>query len=223
MKISWQDLSAKFDTYSLRERLLVLFCLLALLTGIWQLAFALPQEKRREQLQGELAQVKTGIQAQEAQRQAFASAVQGGQDSELERLESRLDELNHQLANLSQGLVEARQLPEILQQVLISTTEVRLRRLRTLPVRELQLQPLESGSETREATDNEQATGIFQHRVELEVSASYFQLLALLQQLEALPWRFYWDQLDYQRKDYPRGDIRLRVHTLTAEEGLLGV
>ena len=223
MKTSWQTLSAKFDGYSLRERLLLLFCLLALLVGIWQLAFALPQEKRREQMQNELAQIKTDIQAQEAQRQAFLSAIQGGEDSELARLESRLEELNNQLASLSQGLVEARQLPEILQQVLISTTDVRLRRLRTLPVRELQLQRLESRSDDTDTAESERATGIFQHRVELEISASYFQLLALLQQLEALPWRFYWDQLDYQRNDYPRGDIRLRVHTLTAEEGLLGV
>jgi len=223
VKSNWRDLSAKFDAYSLRERSLVLFCMLALVVGIWQLAFALPQEKHREQLQAELTQVKTDIEAQEAQRQAFASAIQGDQGSKLERLEARLEKLNDQLANLSQGLVEARQLPEILQQVLISTTEVRLRRLRTLPVRELQLQPLKSGSETTEAAEKERATGIFQHRVELEVSASYFQLLALLQQLEALPWRFYWDQLDYQRNAYPRGDIRLRVHTLTAEEGLLGV
>jgi len=59
--------------------------------------------------------------------------------------------------------------------------------------------------------------------VELEVSAGYFQLLDLLQRLEALPWRFYWDRLEYRRSDYPRGHIRLRVHTLTAEEGLLGV
>jgi len=220
MKTSWRVWSEKFDAYSLRERLLLLLCLLALLVGIWQLAFALPQEKRREQMQGELASVKMDIEAQEAQRQAFISAAQGGQDSELERLEARLEKLNSQLANLSQGLVEAQQLPEILQQVLISTTEVRLRRLRTLPVRELQLQRLDTQAEEAEA---ERATGIFQHRVELEVSASYFQLLALLQRLEGLRWRFYWDALDYQRTDYPRGDIRLRVHTLTAEEGLLGV
>lgn len=220
MKINWQVWSEKFDAYSLRERLLLLLCLLALLVGVWQLAFALPQEKHREQMQGELAQVKTDIQAQEAQRQAFTSASQGTEDSELARLENRLEELNRQLASLSQGLVEARQLPEILQQVLISTTDVRLHRLRTLPVRELQLQRLETEAE---ATETERATGIFQHRVELEVSASYFQLLALLQRLEGLRWRFYWDSLDYQRDDYPRGDIRLRVHTLTAEEGLLGV
>ena len=220
MTTSWRGWSEKFDSYSLRERLLLLLCLVALLVVIWQLVFALPQEKRREQMHSELAQIKTDIQAQEAQRQAFLSAIQGGEDSELARLESRLEELNGQLSSLSQGLVEAQQLPEILQQVLISTTEVQLRRLRTLPVRELQLQRLETPAEEAQT---ERATGIFQHRVELEVSASYFQLLALLQRLEGLRWRFYWDQLDYQRSDYPRGEFRLRVHTLTAEEGLLGV
>lgn len=221
---TWQRWSERVEAYSLRERALLLLCVIAVVIGLWQWLFELPEEQRRDQIEQQRAAVANDMQAQQAQLAALVSTESdGGAARELERLQGTLAELDESLASLSQGLVSADKLPQILQEVLISTTELRLRRVRTLPVEELPL----SGSTDRDDVDGAEPgdteTGVYRHSVELEVSGDYFEVLGFLRRLESLSWRFYWDRLDYEVVDYPLGDIRLRVYTLSAEEGLLGV
>ncbi len=220
----------RLEAYSLRERVLLLLCVLAILIGAWQLLFEIPREQRREQIEQQRETVANDIENQRAQLEALASVEDGGSPSgELKALEERVAELDQSLASLSQGLVSAEQLPEILQEVLVSTTELKLRRLRTLPVEELRLSAPANetqANDTAGADESEtspQATGVYRHSVELEVAGDYFEVLSFLQRLESLPWRFYWDRLEYDVSGYPLGEIRLRVYTLSAEEGLLGV
>lgn len=220
----------RLEAYSLRERVLLLLCVLAILVGAWQLLVEMPREQRREQIEQQRETVANDIENQRAQLEALASVEDGGSPSgELRALEERVAELDESLASLSQGLVSAEQLPEILQEVLVSTTELKLRRLRTLPVEELRLSAPADEPEANDAAGsddsgtNPQATGVYRHSVELEVAGDYFEVLSFLQRLESLPWRFYWDRLEYEVSGYPLGEIRLRVYTLSAEEGLLGV
>jgi MSHA biogenesis protein MshJ len=212
------ELVEKIDSYSLRERVLLLVCVLAVLVGIWQLAIEMPQERQRTQLRAELERINGAKSAQVTQVAALSSAlgqaVDGDVFAERETLRARLATLDDDLAALSQGLVSADQLPRILQDVLVSTTSLNLLRVQTLPVQELPL--LGAGEEGG-------STGVFKHSVTLRVSGTYFEVVSFLQTLEELPWRFYWDRLDYKVHGYPRGEIDIRVYTLSAEEGLLGV
>ncbi|WP_347330952.1 hypothetical protein [Marinimicrobium locisalis] len=215
----WQQWSERIEAYSLRERALLLLCVIAVIVGVWQWFFELPQAQTREQLMQQQQTLAKDQQAQQAQVQALMSSGQDtGVTKELATLQAQRESLDESLASLSQGLISADQLPEILQEVLVSTTELRLRRVRTLPVEELPLKATEADAQTEV-----RETGVYRHSVELEVSGDYYETLAFLRRLEALPWRFYWDRLDYEVVDYPQGEIRLRVYTLSAEEGLLGV
>ncbi|UZJ45929.1 type II secretion system protein M [Marinimicrobium sp. C6131] len=219
---TWQRWSERVEAYSLRERVLLLLCVIAVLIGLWQWLVALPEERQREQIEQQRTAVANDRGAQQAQLAALMSTEADSRPAqELAQLQRTLDELDESLASLSQGLVSADQLPQILQEVLISTTELRLRRVRTLPVEELPLSGTTGEAENAESAHT--ATGVFRHSVELEVSGDFFEVLSFLRRLEGLPWRFYWDRLDYEVADYPVGDIRLRVYTLSAEEGLLGV
>lgn len=218
MRYYLDKLAAKVDACSLRERVLLLLCALAVLVGFWQAVVELPQERQRAQLLTELERIQNAESAQASQLAALNSALGRAdgrhQQAERDALQARLASLENELADLSHGLVSAEQLPRILQDVLVSTTRLNLLRVQTLPVQEL---PLVSA-------DAEQSpTGVFQHSVGLQVSGTYFEVLEFLQTLEHLPWRFYWDRLDYKLLEYPRGIIDIRVYTLSAEEGLLGV
>ena len=44
-----------------------------------------------------------------------------------------------------------------------------------------------------------------------------------LKSLESLPWRFSWDSVDYQVKQYPVAETTLRLYTLSFEENWLGL
>lgn len=223
VRVRMQEWMERLDAFSLRERVLLLLCVLAVLIGAWQLLIELPQEQRREQIQQQRDAVAADTKNQRAQLEALASISSGESlTRELEQLRNQVAQLDESLASLSQGLVSADHLPEILQEVLVSTTELTIRRVRTLPVEELHLSAAgDAGSRNDE--QGGPSTGVYRHSVELEVAGDYFEVLNFLQRLEGLRWRFYWDRLDYEVADYPMGEILLRVYTLSAEEGLLGV
>lgn len=214
----WQQTRERFEAQSLRERALLLLCLVAVVIGFWQWLVEIPAEGQRAEMSRELEALASEQQALEAQKAALVSGGPGqSARRELAALESRREALDERLAGLSQGLVSAEQLPEMLQQVLVSTTELRLDRVRTLPVEALPLAGASAGE------DGEAATGVYRHTVELRVSGDFFEVYAFIERLESLPWRFYWERLDYEVAGYPLGEVRLRVYTLSAEEGLLGV
>jgi len=97
-----------------------------------------------------------------------------------------------------------------------------------LPVESIILQPEEtpddsSGLDDSEETDTSLEAGVYKHATALKINGGYFQVLDYLQTLESLPWRFYWDWMSYSVVEYPSAEIEIRVYTLSAEEGLLGV
>jgi len=96
-----------------------------------------------------------------------------------------------------------------------------------LPAQELQLVQTNSdaapAAQPNPAAAEESSAGVYQHAVELRVSGNYNQILHFLIALERLPWRFYWQSLDYKVEHYPNAEVTLRVYTLSSEEGLFGV
>jgi MSHA biogenesis protein MshJ len=217
---SLQELQHKIDALSLRERVLVLLGGLAVIIALWLLLAQNSIDQRRDNLLTQLQSVDRERSAQMAQLAALSgdtsADAERARQQQLSQLTRRVDELDQKLATLSQGLVSADLLPKILEDVLVTTSQLNLVQLRTLPVEAL---PLKGTA----ARNGEMETGVFKHTVALRVSGSYFQVVDFLRALETLPWRFYWERLDYSVERYPRAGIEIRVYTLSAEEGLLGV
>ncbi|WP_111640413.1 type II secretion system protein GspM [Marinimicrobium alkaliphilum] len=218
LQARWRQLAQRFDGFSLRERLLVAAGALAVVVALWLLLVQDPVAERREALRAEQAAVAREQQAQQLQLDALTQRDAAGAPSSLQRqrdnLLARRDNLDERLAALSQGLVSAEQLPSLLEDVLLTTGQLELIQMRTLPVEMLSL---------RGINGDEGSTGVYQHSVALTLRGSYFEVLAFLQALEDLPWRFYWEQLEYAVETYPKAEVKVRVYTLSAEEGLLGV
>lgn len=218
------DLQQKIDGRVLRERGLIFLCALAVVFMLWNFLFYGVAASHQKDLEAQLNSIKTQNQTLSAQIATILSAatIDPDQDkkSTIVQLEAELAVLDSQLNSLSQGLVSAEHLPQILQDVLLKTGELTLVQLQTLPVQELQLAVLDPATDGKDVGTG---AGVFKHEVRLRVTGSYFQLLLFFQTLEKYKWRFYWDQLDYDLAQYPRANIELRVYTLSAEEGLLGV
>ncbi len=139
-------------------------------------------------------------------------------------MQADISGLENQLQSVSQNLIKADQLPQALQEVLEKTSQLTLLEVKTLPAKELQFVALTTEKNTQPAAVSEETSaGVFQHVVELRVSGSYSQVVQLLIALEHLPWRFYWQSLDYNVDHYPNAEVILRVYTLSSEEGLFGV
>lgn len=214
----WWQLEQRFHALSLRERLLVVAGVLAILVALWLLLVQDRVAQQRETLRTEQAAVLRDQQAQRLQLdtllQRQSADAPGSLQRQRDNLLVRRDALDERLAALSQGLVSADQLPSLLEDVLRTTGQLELLQMRTLPVEMLSLRGVDGHGER---------TGVYQHSVALTLHGSYFDVLAFLQALEDLPWRFYWEQLSYTVEAYPGAEVKVRVYTLSAEEGLLGV
>jgi len=230
----WLQISGKIDSLSLRERALALFSILTLLYVLWDSLFFAPQARHATLLENQLASQQAQVKAKQDEWTLFKSISDGGAKSpehlKQQALKQELAVLDERLSSLSQGLVAATDLPLLLQDVLSKSSGLHLVSVQTLAVEPLSLIGGGSESDSAPASSSAQSdstekepAGVYKHSVSLKIKGGYFQVLEYVRRLESLTWRFYWDRLSYSVSTYPQAEIEIRVYTLSAEEGLLGV
>lgn len=64
---------------------------------------------------------------------------------------------------------------------------------------------------------------VFRHGLILEFQGDYFSTLRYLLYLEAMEQSFFWDSFEFEQTLWPEARIRLELHTLSSEEGFIGV
>lgn len=232
MAASLKQLQEKIDERILRERVLIFLSAIALVFMLWNLFIHGGLDKKLQDGRVELAELEKQQTATQGQimtiTQALLSDPARLKKEQISQLKMDINAVETQLQNESQSLIKADQLPQALQDVLLKTSQLTLLEVATLPIHELKLIAADPAAGAIENNSTQslagvRSAGVYEHAVELRVGGSYFQVLQFLTALEALPWRFYWQQLDYKVTQYPNAEIILRVYTLSSEEGLLGV
>ncbi len=230
-----KQLQEKIDARILRERALIFLSAVAVLFMLWNFIIQAPIDNKLQAAQLQLTDVnaqRTAAQTQiTAATQALLSDPNRLKKAQITQLQADIAAVDAQLQNTSQSLINAEQLPQVLQDVLQKTSQLTLLEVVTLPAEELHIasaDELSVNKDTKVSAVGGEKTGtnsigIYQHTVELRVAGNYFQVIQFLRALEGLPWRFYWKALDYHVMEYPNAEIILRVYTLSSEEGLLGV
>ncbi|BFM12069.1 type II secretion system protein GspM [Simiduia litorea] len=210
----------KFEKLQTRERTLVLLVCLAVIYMIWSIAIGSQIDTRAKKLTTQLTESQVKLESQNIELAGLTLKQQQDPDlllkQEALQLARDIEQLDQSLAAMSVGLVPAQELALILESVLLKTGELSLVSLQTLPIEELQL------SAQQDEVNSPPTTGVYRHAVQLTLKGGYFALNDYLLALEALPWRFYWDSLNYQVSAYPRAEIELRVYTLSTERGVVG-
>lgn len=213
----WQMICDRFDGLTLRERGLVLLSVLASVFLLCATVIGKPLAEARQRVDLQTQALNQRISQMALEEAAYQQAAAVDPEVSLRRerddLKARLATLDRELAELSLGLVSAHQLATVLQEVLVRADKLQLRSLQTLPVEPLNLA----------STAGDERAHVYKHSVALVVSGTYFDVLDYLKTLEALGWRFYWEELRYEQEQYPNGLFELRVFTLSTEKGLLGV
>ena len=219
---SLKKIQERIDSRIIRERALIFLTIMAVIFMLWnfvQATIDTKMEATRAQLDT-LATQRITMQTQiAAATQSLLNDPNKIKNEQIKQLEEDIRKLETELQSVSQNLIKAEQLPLALQEVLQKVDQLTLLEVNTLPAQELQFVAADGSSKG----DAENNAGVFQHVVELRVKGSFNQVVQLLISLERLPWRFYWQSLDYKVEQYPHAEIKLRVYTLSSDEGLFGV
>ena len=218
MTLFLRDLMDRFDQLSLRERVMVLVATLGMIALIWDSVFMKPLDKERtgrlqqiDALRAEVSGLEQSIEALAAQG---ATKPAAGNRETADALAAEIQELDRRLVGATSGLIEPKEMSHVLEQMLARAKRLKLHGLRTLPPQAVIAPNTQPGAP---------AAQIYKHGVELELSGNYLDTLYFLQSLEALPWRFFWDRVEYAVEQHPVGRIKLRLYTLGLEEGWIGV
>lgn len=223
MKARIQQLTERFDALNLRERALVSLAVLAVMYLLWDAALMSPEHLRQQQLVGEMYQLNEQMVEVDSQLQTLTASLG---DSEMRRQRQRIAELREALrglasqqAALTVEFIRPQQMASVLRDMLGSERKLTLLKLESLGVQPL-FPPPENEDESAQTYDQPR---IFKHGMRVSFEGDYFATLQYLQALEAMPWRFYWDELDYRVAEYPRARVSITIHTLSLEEGWIGV
>lgn len=135
-------------------------------------------------------------------------------------------QLDQDISNLAGDLVSPDEMTAILTTVLERFTGLELlyfRNQSAVPLRDGVT--AESNSDTNIAlAGDSQITGqVYSHGLTIEFQGDFFSTLKYLRFLEEVSGSFFWDSISFRQVEWPRAHVSLEIHTLSTDEGFIGV
>jgi len=207
------SLQASVDKLSLRERLLVFSTVLMLMGSVWYLSLMEPLTQRAANSRTEIESLQARIETANRSLEDQVLQISGSGTEYQDRFTSvqrRIDAINDSLGDYASELIDPAEMSRVMEGVLKEQSKLRLIRIRNLSP-----EALSASADSRTAT-------FYKHGLEIEFEGSYKACLDYLQEIENLPWRFYWQVLELEVLEYPRNRVRLEVSTLSLDEEWIG-
>ncbi|KJG10537.1 MSHA biogenesis protein MshJ [Photobacterium kishitanii] len=211
MRITWIECQLRFSGLSSREQWLIA---ISGWVAIGFIGVFMVLEPQWLQLKSQMNNVQTTTNNAIAIRNNITVlqrqlAQDPNKDIEVKiaQLTQKNTQLVQQLQQKIGGLVTPTQMPNILEQVLRHSKELRLQSIVSLPAAQLI-----SGEDQ----------GYYIHPLRMTFEGKYFDVIRYLTQLEALPVNYYWRNLNYQVMQYPWAKIELELYTLGESKDFIG-
>lgn len=217
----WEQLVAKVDGMSLRERALIFAAAAFALVALIDALFLNPLLQQQKRLSTQVVQQQEKMKEIQAQ---LATLLQAKQADKNDPQRERIRQLREQIAEgeaflkeTQDKLVPPEKMAHLLEQVLVKNGRLQLVALETLPVSNF----IESAAEAQASA----AAGkqIYKHGVRITVRGSYADLTQYLQTLEKLPTQMFWGMAKMDVVKYPQAELTLTLYTLSLDKTWLQV
>ncbi|MHB8471498.1 MAG: type II secretion system protein GspM [Gammaproteobacteria bacterium] len=226
MKDRIEKIRERIDALSLRERGLLLLSVVFVLYSVWNGVLMGPLTIRHQQLQTQLKQLRTTLATLSEQTGELSAHQRNDPDAavrtKLTALQNEMAVLDQRIAARTQGLIDPVNMAKMLQDVLKSEPGLGMVSVANLPARPLL--DTEAPTATKpDAAVTAGVPGIYRHGMTVTFDGNYLDALHYLRRLEALPWHFYWDSVQFEVVKYPQARFTIVVHTIGLREGWIGV
>jgi MSHA biogenesis protein MshJ len=236
----WQEFSEKFQVITPREQYLILF------TGIVLIAYTLftffidpTLVKNNEIKQRTVNSIseKNSIQSSiTIYEEALADDPNEAMKKQIKTYEKKLKQVDDRLLLLTSELIEPIQMRYALLDLLKVQKGVSLVSFELLEVMPL-MEKQETKSINKAAKDTTQnktnvvaasseplpEMNLYRHGIRIKLTGKYFQLRDYLTQLEAMSWKFFWQEFQYTIKEYPLGEVEIEMYSLSTNKEFIGV
>ncbi len=221
-------LQRQFDQRVVRERLMIIVCVLAI--AAWAsdpllLTPAFKRWKEQRQLAQGMQQAVAQMRQDQIDRQSQSHVLEQQLVQDLATWRRRVQESDASVHQIGGDLVPAADMVAVLRGVLDKTGGLRVRSLQSVPRAEI-------GAAVAGAAPASAASAaalgmppdvghLYRQGVDLEVEGTYDDLLAYCQALEALPQHVLWGGMHLKADRHPRLVLTLRLYTLSPDRNWL--
>lgn len=210
--------AARFNAFSLRERLLLASLLLVGLSFSGWHFYVQPtlkllnlQTLDNERISTEVTTTRATIRQI---RHRITAGVHKEKEQRLVQLQAQLKLVEENLRLKTIKLIDPEDMFNLMSQMIYRESRLKLINLKRLDVRPAIA--VEAGEKQKDA-------GIYRHVLEVKFSGNYADILSYMQNLEALDWVLIWDEIEIVSEEYPRIIVKLLISTLSTREEWVGV
>lgn len=221
MRDQIRELEDRFDERSMAEKLLISILLVAVLLWAFSSFYSSPVSTEVAALERNLNNTRLQLLSmQQREQQAQNASIQDPNLAARQRIERAIGEqaeLQGEIEQLAGNLVTPQTMTRSLTSILESQSGLELVRVenrRPQAMRE---------TAASNAAEGETVQQVYKHSLVLELEGDYLSLISYLQRIESFPERFFWDQINFVQTAWPNARITLELHTLSTEEGFVGV
>ncbi len=235
MKRLWSRYAERIDALSVRERVLVFSCAMALLLALLYTLLIDRQMAMQKRLFSTVAQKQSELKSLEAQITAIATGRASDPDKPLRQrlgqVNKELREIEGQIGAEERRFTAPEQMKAVIEEMLARNRAVQLVAMKTLPSSTIAEARAEGGKvEAPKPAARPQAQAsapgerlIYRHGIEVTVSGTYLDLLRYVADLEHLRTQLYWSSLEIDATRYPRHTMKIVVYTLSLDPAWLNV
>jgi len=209
-----QRYADRLDAMSLRERVLIFLAAAVVIVAIADSALFEPISRRQKVNSQRIHQQEDEIRTMQGQVQAYAQARTGDNaNAKQQRLEKRkleLAALDRELAARRSELVPPERMAKMLYEIVKRNPDIELVSLRSLTATGL--------AQSLTAILGSGGLALYRHGIEIAVSGSYLKMLTYVGQLERLPAKIMWGNMELQAGAYPVVTLKITFYTLSPEK-----
>ncbi len=224
MSLNLQSATTYLNALSLRERILALIVLIAVIYIVFNGVIFQKLEQHYAQLQNQQQQLL-------AQQQQFSTvlventaklAAANHSEAEIKNIihqtQLQIKATEQSLKSVFNKLVPPQKITELLRNLLLQTSGLKLVSLSNEPVNAISFNDNENNDDR---TTSESV--LYEHATIIKLTGNYQQLYQYLLSLEQSDWGLFWDKLQYKVTEYPQADITLRVYTISTDKHWIGL
>ena len=230
MKQQWQNYSEKFSQLTSREQYLVLLSGLVAIFLISSYLFIDDKSAKITTFDKQSRAMKVGNQSLDFTINEFQAALTDDPSKEtvklIAQLEAKLAKIDSQLVHLTTDLISPSEMREALLRLLKLEPGVSLLSFELIgakPLLNLSSAQANSNAINTSLTAEQAGLNLYKHGIKIKLTGKYFQLRNYLRHLEQLTWKFFWQDFEFEVKEYPRSEVEITIYSLGLNKEFIGV
>jgi MSHA biogenesis protein MshJ len=208
------EISEKYNSLVIRERVLVLLLMLSVVFFVWYLLWGLSAENsiqtaktKREALLSLSESIISKYDVQ-AEKQSFDRniAIIG---KRMSSVKSKMGVIDSDLKRFNQETIAIGEIVLLLRDILSANQSLSLESLKVYPAELIRKKDAKNGD----------FTGVFEKNViSLTLKGNYSSVFDYLKKIESLTWSVFWQDVQYKVDQYPAAVVTIQLYTLSIIE-----